>query len=492
MSDSGEQMGCEGDSVRANRTTRWDNAARAFIQYAFIFLAASMFAVEPFAEAYAASFQVIHAFCGQQCNEGSVPTGGMTPDSKGNFYGSTAEGGKENLGTVYELAKGANGSWTLQTLYSFCTSGGLSCLDGYYPTSPPIIDSVGNLYGTDTNIFAAGRVDSGRTTKSFKKGVIYELQPNAQRTAWTFVLLHRFCSKSNCADGSQALTGLTYLGAASGAPYNGRAALYGVTKSGGAFGRGEIYQIKPAHGLWYFSIIYSFCADIQNNRCLDGTTPGAGATLIMDANGNLYGTTSAGGSGAPVPGGGTIFRLSPNAGATSWSYSVLYNFCSATGCSDGESPYGGLVMDKTGAHLFGATAFGGGNADGGVAYELTLGSPTEYAALSTFCPNDSCVDGNEPSGSLNLNNTGILYGTTYFGGGYPYDYLTLGGGTVFKLSGSKWTVLYRFCSDAVGLDNCPDGFYPDDKPLLDSSGNIYGTTNLGGQFGGGVVFEITP
>jgi uncharacterized repeat protein (TIGR03803 family) len=488
-------MGREEDRARADRTTRRDNRARAFIP--LLVLAASIFAVAPLAGAYAARFKVIHAFCGQQCNEGSLPTGGMMLDSKGNFYGSTAEGGKANLGTVYELAKDANGSWALQTLYSFCTTGNLDCADGYYPTSPPIIDSAGNLYGTDTNVFAAGKNDHGRTAGTPNAGtpnhgVIYELQPNAQRTAWTLVILHTFCSDTNCTDGSRALTGLTYAGAASGAPYNGKSALYGVTNTGGAFGRGEIYRIKPSNDAWRFSVIYSFCADIENNRCLDGTTPGSGATLIMDAGGNLYGTTSAGGTGAPVPGGGTIFRLSPNPGANSWSYTVLYNFCSAAWCSDGESPYGGLVMDKSGANLFGTTAFGGSNADGGLAFELTLGSPAKYAVLTTFCPNDSCVDGNEPSGSLNLDNADKLYGTTYFGGGYPYDDLALGGGTVFKLSGSKWTVLYRFCSDAVGTDNCPDGFYPDDKPLLHPSGNLYGTTNLGGQYGGGVVFEITP
>jgi uncharacterized repeat protein (TIGR03803 family) len=209
-----------------------------------------------------------------------------------------------------------------------------------------------------------------------------------------------------------------------------------------------------------------------------GTGPNGG--LIRDAAGNLYGTTGAGGG----PGNhGVVFKLDPAGNET-----VLYVF---KGEPDGSQPNGGLIQDGAG-NFYGTTVWGGqGRCQGmscGVVFKLdTNGNET---VLHSFTGG---ADGGNPLAGLAMDSAGNLYGTTVVGGGPPrclYDAC----GVVFKLDPSgKETVLYAF-----DYQNATSGFAPAAGVILDSVGNVYGTTSLGGDLndcqgvGCGVVFKITP
>ena len=263
----------------------------------------------------------------------------------------------------------------------------------------------------------------------------------------------------------------------------------------------------------------------------DGGAPKGG--LIIDSADNLYGTTVEGGENCSGYGCGVVFELSPS--SAGWTETVLYAF---TGASDGANPYGGLVFDSS-SNLYGTTLGGGdpncygGDDNGGcgTVFELRRGlvwtetvihafgggarakrviSPAfnntnnQYGARQGGRPPKcdsakrgigSNQDGAEPESGLVFDSSGNLYGTTAFGGYSPYGCYYDGYGTVFELSPSsygEWTekVLYRF--------NGTDGQNPAAGVILDSMGNVYGTTQNGGdvlgayQPGFGTVFEVTP
>jgi len=193
--------------------------------------------------------------------------------------------------------------------------------------------------------------------------------------------------------------------------------------------------------------------------------------VIMDKKGNIYGTTYDGGAS----GLGVVFKLTP-----AGEESVLYNFCSQSGCSDGSQPYAGLIMDKKG-NLYGTTV-NGGTANNGTVFMLAPSG--EETVLYRFCSQSGCSDGSTPYGGLIMDSEGNLYGTTVYGG-------TNGNGTVFKVSSSgEETVLYRF-QGSPG-----DGSQPFSTLVMDKKGNLYGTTigggttGTGGVNGWGTVFKV--
>lgn len=278
-------------------------------------------------------------------------------------------------------------------------------------------------------------------------------------------LLYNFCAKRGCPDGA---------GPAARLVLDQRGNLYGTTTSGGnpktcnGYGCGVVFRLTPAGK----ESIYSFCSQ---PRCADGAEPAAG--VVFDRNGNLYGTTYAGGA----YGFGTVFRIN-----TEGKETVLYSFCAEHECLDGEGPSAGVVLDGEG-NIYGTTSAGGAFLDGTV-FKLT--PEGKETILHSFC-GDLCggADGIEPAAGLVFDQKGNLYGTTVLGGSGSG---LLGNGTVFKVTpeGNE-TVLYSFCS----LANCPDGSAPYSSLVLDRSGNLYGTTSaggIGGQFGSGVVFKLTP
>jgi uncharacterized repeat protein (TIGR03803 family) len=247
--------------------------------------------------------------------------------------------------------------------------------------------------------------------------------------------------------------------------------LYGTTQQGGAFGGGAVFELtRTAVGGWAEKVLYSF------DYSVEGCYPQG--SLVFDAAGNLYGTTEVGGPN----GYGTVFELAHEAGG-SWTETILHGFSNKDG--SGFDPIGGLVFDAAG-NLYGTTYGGGayGTPDGGgTAFELSPkpGGGWTEKVLHNF---GKGADGSQPHAGLIFDAAGNLYGTTLTGGAY-------GHGTAFELSrrsGGAWTekVLHNF------NDNSKDGFAPSASLIPDGAGNLYGTTANGGPSGFGTVFEVTP
>ena len=230
--------------------------------------------------------------------------------------------------------------------------------------------------------------------------------------------------------------------------------LYGTTTAGGANGFGTVFKLSPTGTE---TVLHSFAADGK-----DGSHPYA--RLAIDKTGNLYGTTPVGGANNF----GTVFKVTPSGTET-----VLYSFKGGTdGCNPNNA---GVVLGKNGV-LYGTTSGCGANAVGTV-FKLT---PTGTETVLHSFANDG-TDGFSPYAGLAIDTKGNLYGTTYFGGASGF-------GTVFKLTptGTE-TVLHNFAND--GKDGC----HPENSGLvLDVTGNLYGTTTVGGASGLGTVFKLTP
>jgi uncharacterized repeat protein (TIGR03803 family) len=345
----------------------------------------------------------------------------LVQGTDGNFYGTTANGGSNDRGTVFMVSP----MGMLTTLYSFCAP--TNCADGASPDSALLQGNDGSFYGT--NLYG-GANDAGTVFKITKRG--------------TLTTLYSFCSQPNCTDGNQSLAGLvqatdgnfygtTYFGGPSnsgtvfkitrsgtlstlhsfaGYPTEGANPIAGLiqardvnfygTTYGGPKGGGTVFKITPGGTL---TTLYSFC--VQTN-CTDGDNPWAG--LVQAKDGNFYGTTAYGGANND----GTVFRLSPGGTLT-----VLHSFDGA----DGASPFAGLIQ-ATDGNLYGVT--GAGGADGlGALFKMTLsGTVTPYSLIDT--------NGNLPYGGLVQSTSGNFYGTTYQGGSSTN--CLSGCGTIFGLS----------------------------------------------------------
>ena len=228
-----------------------------------------------------------------------------------------------------------------------------------------------------------------------------------------------------------------------------------------------------------FTKLHDFCSV---KPCLDGGWPLAG--LVEGTDGNFYGTTSWGGTsyaGANIGniGGGTVFKITPGGELT-----TLYNFCSELDCYDGRNPAAPLIQ-ATDGNFYGTTSVDGtyayADAGGGTAFQITPSG--EFKTLYSFCSENDCADGRYPIAGLVEASDGYLYGTTEYGGGYgPY-------GTVFKIStDGELTTLYRFCPES----GCADGSLPVAPLIQATDGNLFGTTANGGTANVGTIFEITP
>ena len=384
---------------------------------------------------------VLHNFCLlTNCADGAQPSG-VIRDSEGNLYGGTTAGGAHGKGVVYKLVP--SGQETV--LYNFCSQGGDLCTDGW-AASVSLLDSEGNLYGT-TGFGGAHNV-----------GAVYELTDSGNET-----VLHSFCSLTNCADGSAPGGGLIR---------DSDANLYGTTLYGGASSNGS--GVTSGAGVLYKltasgeeTVLHNFCSLAD---CADGALPSG--TLVFDSEGNLYGTTTDGGPNGGVSfGSGVVYKVD-----TSGSETVLCSFGSAS-CPDGANPNGGVVLDSEG-NLYGTTSKGGAHGKG-VVYKLAPSG--EETVLYNFCSLTNCADGENP-GPVIRDSEGNLYGTASNG---PKQ--NPGNGLVYELSTSgSETVLCTF-----GSASCPAGASPS-AVILDSAGNLYGTTLDGGAKGGGIVFKLEP
>ena len=321
---------------------------------------------------------------------------------------------------------------TFTTLYSFDGT------DGSGPVAGLVQATNGDLYGTTTE-------GGANLYGGVYGGTVFKITPSG-----TLTTLYSFCSESGCTDGEFPYAGLVQAA-------NGD--LYGTTEYGGAnpideYGGGTVFKITPGGTL---TTLYSFDGT-------DGEFPYAG--LVQATNGDLYGTTTHGGTS----GGGTVFKITPGGTLT-----TLYNFCSQTNCADGEYPYGGLVQARNG-DLYGTTS-GGANSVGTIFKITPSGTLT---TLYSFCPNPSCYATVIESALIQATN-GNLYGTTEDGG----DNGLVPGGSVFKITPSgTLTTLHGFC--------CAEGGGPTGALVQATDGNFYGTTVGRGTNGQGKIFEITP
>ena len=240
--------------------------------------------------------------------------------------------------------------------------------------------------------------------------------------------------------------------------------LYGTTTFGGTYGFGTVFELTVHKGVWTETVLHNF---INNN--IDGTYPPA--NLIFDSAGNLYGTTFLGGTYNY----GTVFEMTPQRGGA-WAETVLHNF-NYDG-TDGDNPHAGVIFDAAG-NLYG-TAGGGGAYNYGAVFELTPepGGRWKEAILQSFDPNGT--SGTAPLANLLVDTAGNLYGTTEGNGGTVFELTPqAGGGWINK-------VLHTFVSAHK------DGYGPWSGLVSDAKGNLYGTTVSGGSKGVGTVFEITP
>ena len=349
---------------------------------------------------------------------GANPYGSLILDGSGNSYGTTSGGGSVGFGygTVFKL----DSSGSITTLHSFDGT------DGNGPYASVVLDASGNLYGTT---YRGGANDLG---------TVFKLDGSGNLTT-----LHSFTGS----DGSSPLGSLIFDASGN---------LYGTTRYGGSHGLGTVFKLDSSGNL---TTLHSF---IHNPFHPEGSYPRS--SLILDAAGNLYGTTSAVDYGTPnrcgANGDGTVFKLDG-----SGSLTTLHVFHG----SDGACPYASLVLDGSG-NLYGTTAAGGA---GGYGTVFKLDSSSQLTTLHSF--NGS--DGDTPISSLILDAAGNLFGTTS-------GYLIGSDGIVFELDASgNLTTLHSFHGS--------DGANPDASLILDASGNLRGTTFASGPRGGGVVFSIS-
>jgi uncharacterized repeat protein (TIGR03803 family) len=238
---------------------------------------------------------------------------------------------------------------------------------------------------------------------------------------------------------------------------------YGTTFLDGVNGGGTVFRITSAGKL---TTLYSFCAEAE---CADGANPYAG--VIQGTDGNFYGTTQEGGSSVNNSSPGTIFKITP-AGAVK----TIYTFCAKPDCTDGFSPYAGLVQGTDG-NFYGTTLSGGTGFSGTIFKVTPAGVLT---TLHSFCFSPGCTDGSNPYAGLIQASNGNFYGTTY-NGSTP--------GTIFEITtNGALTTIYSFCSTGV----CEDGALPQAGLIQANNGNFYGTTSSGGAHSEGTVFQVTP
>lgn len=402
------------------------------------------------------TYEVLYSFTGK--SDGGGPSGPVVLDHEGNLYGTAVQGGTlagrcvnfGGCGVVFELSPSQDGSWTEKVLYNF-TGNGNGKSDGLDPASGVIFDTEGNLYGTT---YSGGIVNCG---------TVFKLIPGSD--AWTEQQLHLFCTGND--DGSQPKGSLVLDKANN---------LFGTTWVGGRGDGGVVYELTA--GAPSYDLPYEFCGTI----CPGGRTPLAG--VVLDAAGNLYGTTTQAGTTDD----GVVFELTPGSGGT-WQENVLYTFGSYAG--DGINPWRMIFAGPN--HLVVTTAGGGSNECGeggggcGTVVVLTRGANGDWKekVIHSFA---SGVGGYFPNDGVIVDKAGNLYGTTLLGG-IVTDYCPYGCGTVYKLSPGangewKYTVLHTFAG--------PTGTTSYGGLAMDKAENLYGTALLNGPDGYGVVFEIKP
>jgi len=364
---------------------------------------------------------VLHEFGGYSSSFATGPHAPLIQGRDGNLYGTTRGGGTLNLGTVFRMTRGG----AISVIHEFTGGPG-----GATPTSALLEATDGNFYGT-----ANAATDTGARTAIFK------LSPAGE---FSVICVVRDTLSSNFSALVQGTDGN----------------FYGTVSLGGAFGGGYVFRVTPAGA---FTVLHEF--PFSFDTIVDASMP---VGLIQGADGNFYGTTSAGGvAGCPSApycssfGNGTVFRMSPAGTVT-----VLHKF---DGGSEGAEPRSGLIQ-ATDGNFYGTTSAGGARA--GTVFRITPAG--NLTALYAFPPNGNGIA--VYPGSLVRGADGNIYGTTANGG-------PASTGTIFRLTlQGNVTVLHRF-------ETAWDGSYP--LGLVQASdGRLYGTTSGGGIASRGTTFVM--
>lgn len=272
--------------------------------------------------------------------------------------------------------------------------------------------------------------------------VLLMLFPVRSAQAQTEEILYSFAGTP---DGANPYAGLVF--------HNGN--LFGTTLNGGLYGFGTVFELAPdGTGAWKETVLYNFCPIAPS--CIDGATPAFGS-LLFDSQGNLYGTAYSGGT----LGNGVVFELVPS--GSSWSYDVLYSFA---GQPDAANPINGLVRDANG-NLYDIAYAGGGGNNGAVFQVHPTGAGTWTEQVIANVP--------ATVGGLAIDSAGDLYGTT--------------ANSIFKII-PHGTNDWYLTNILVFSNSTLQGQTPNGTPILDSAGNIYGTTTYGGKYNMGVIFAL--
>lgn len=347
--------------------------------------------------------------------DGGAPLDSLVFDAAGNLYGTTLTGGQGQCvlvgqqrfgcGVVFELTP-SGGSWQEKVLFSFVPGQ----VKGVMPVGGLVIDKAGNLYGTTYGAGVSGGSHAGQRPTYWGcndpgcGGTVFELSPT--QSGWQEQDIYAFTGGS---DGGVSEANLVFDAAGN---------LYGTTVYGGStgcpggYGCGVVFEVSSGQSGWSETVLHTFSAT-------DGAYPQGSVTF--DRHGNLYSTTSYGGSGScnvryEPPGCGTVFRLQP--GTTGWKENVLYNF---DGGNDGGTPLAAVIMDGRGDLL--GTTFQGGSGGEGVVFELApSGHSWKESVLYAF----SRPGAGQPVAPLLAMPDGRLFDTSLNGGANDY-------GAVFEL-----------------------------------------------------------
>ena len=389
----------------------------------------------------AQTFTVLHSF-NLNGVDGARADAGLTADRAGNLYGTTAAGGTRRGGMVYKLTHAGQG-WVFTPLYQF--SGGT---DGGDPEGEVVFGPDGALYGTTS---AGGDLNCNPPIGC---GTVFKLQPSARAVGralsdWTETVLYRFTQSPNIGFGR------TVTFDAAGNVYG---SVSHVTSGNDA---GGVYELTPSGGGWNETVIYQF----QDGD--DGRNPTG--NLVFDSAGNLYGVTDDQG----LYGYGTVFELSHS--QSGWTNTTIHAFQDG---NDGAIPFAGPIFNPAG-NLLGTAASGGANG-GGTVFQMAPnpGGGWTFRTLYGFQGHQS----GGPTGTLTLDGAGNIYGVLQNDGADNY-------GSVFKLTMSNGNWSY---TDLHDFTHGSDGDLPMGRVVIDASGNVYGTTSDGGEYGYGIVWEITP
>lgn len=364
----------------------------------------------------------------------------LLADGTGGFYGTTEFGGggcQSGCGTVFHLTRGSNGQYVERVVHRF-----LGAKDGTNPQAGLVADATGALYGTT--------LSGGNGCSIPGCGSVYKLTP-LHGGGFSETVIYRFAGGNTGANPSADLL------------VDRSGNLIG-TANGGAYGAGIVFELTPKNGAYVETVLYAF-----------GAQPGDGAypsgAPIVDADGNVYGCTSAGGAAAS----GTAYRLSP--GPQGYTETVVYSF---SGGTDGASP-NALAFGPRGV-LYG-TAYSGGFQNRGVVFSLAPITKNIYneTTLQVFT-----TLGASPAAGVYVDASGALYGTTEFGG-LPGCVNGGGCGVVFRMTpagtGFTYTVMHVFGGGR-------DGSQPSAALMPGTDGALYGTTFDGGTANEGTVYRI--